>query len=120
MQEIILEILRDTGGYVREDEAEFVERVREKSAVKQGETARTYKKRIAKNEHRIADLEKVFRSLYEDKTLGRIHDNRFEEMSAGYEQEQAELKAQTAALQVELDEFNSNSICTDKFVELVR
>ena len=43
LQDIILDILRRTSCYVREHESEFVNRVREKSAVKQGETAKVYK-----------------------------------------------------------------------------
>ena len=119
VQEIILEILRDTSGYVQKNEAEFLQHVRDKSAVKQGETARAYAKQIAKNERRIADLDQVYKNLYEDKALHKIDEARFMQMSSGYEREQIELKGQTAALQAELDEFNSNSVCADKFVELV-
>ncbi|MCL1820401.1 MAG: recombinase family protein [Oscillospiraceae bacterium] len=120
VREIILEVLRKTAGYVRDHEDEFVELVRASSAVKQGETAKSYKKQIAKNEKRVAELSKVFRSLYEDKALCKLSEERFEEMTAGYEQEEADLKAQTDRLQSELDAFNSDSVRADKFIELVR
>ena len=120
VRQIILDILRDTSGYVREHEEDFVERVRAQSAIRQGETARSYQKQIAKNEKRVAELDKIFRSLYEDKALEKITAERFEEMSAVYEQEKTELKSQTAALQSELDAFNADSVRADKFIELVR
>lgn len=120
VKQIILDLLRSTNGYIREHEAEFFELVREKSAVKKGETAKAYARRITKNERRIAELEKIYRSLYEDKALGKIDGERFEEMSAGYEREQKELKEQTASLRTELDAFNADSIRADKFIELVR
>lgn len=119
VRQIILELLRETNGYVREHEGEFIALVREKSALKQGESVKSYQQQIAKNGRRVAELEKIFRSLYEDKALGRLDADKFEEMSAGYEREKEDLKAQTAALQAELDAFTTDSLRADKFVELV-
>ena len=119
VRQIILELLRETNGYIREHEDEFVEFVREKSALRKGEAAKAHAKQIAKNERRIMELEKIFRSLYEDKALGKIDGDRFDEMSAGYEQEQAGLKTEAAVLQAELDAFNADSVNADKFIELV-
>ena len=95
---IILEILKRTSGYVREYEQEFIERVRESSALKEGETVKTYNRQIVKNERRVAELDKLFNSLYEDKVKGVLSEERFIQMSASYEQEQAELKAKNTAL----------------------
>ena len=120
VREIILDTLRRTSGYVREHEAEFIEVIRERFAIKQGETAKSTKKQIAKNERRIAELEHIFRSLYEDKALGRIDMKRFEEISGGYEQEREELLAKTAELQTELDVFYTDSTRLEKFIELLR
>jgi hypothetical protein len=120
VRQVILELLRETNGYVREHESEFIELVREKSALRHGETAKAHKKKIAKNERRIAELEKIYRSLYEDKALGKLDEVRFEEMSAGYIQEQADLKTQTAEMQAELDAFNADTVNVEKFVELVK
>jgi DNA invertase Pin-like site-specific DNA recombinase len=120
VRRIILEILRDTSNYVREHEDDFLERVRAQSAVRQGETAKKHKKQITKNEKRIAELNTIYRSLYEDKALGKLPEGRFAEMAAGYEHEQTSLKEQTASLQSELDAFHDDSIRADKFIELVR
>jgi len=120
VRQIILELLRETNGYIREHEDEFVELVREKTAVKKGETAKSHARQIAKNERRIAELEKIFRSLYEDKALERIDGERFEEMSAGFEREKTDLIAQTTAMQAELDAFNADNVRADKYIELVR
>ena len=120
LRDIVLDILKRTSGYVRSHEDEFIGLVREKTALRQGETAKSHKKRIAKNERRIAEIEKVFRGLYEDKILGRLTPERFDEMSAGYEREQAELKAQAAAMQSELDAYGADGERADKFIELVR
>ena len=117
--QIILELLRETNGYVRQHEQEFVSLLQTNSALKKGETAKAFAKKIVKNEKRIAELEKIYRSLYEDKALGKIDETRFEEMSAGYIEEQSVLKTQTTAMQAELDAFNEDTANVEKFIELV-
>jgi hypothetical protein len=120
IRDIILDALRRTSGYVREHESEFIELVREKSMLRQGETVKSSKRQITKNERRIAELDKLFRSLYEDKVSGAITPERFAQMSGGYEQEQGELKTQNVTLQSELDAFNTETANAEKFIGLVR
>lgn len=117
---LILETIRRVSGYARENEAAFVKALREASIIKQDETAKAHKKRISKNEKRIAELDSLFRKTYEDFAAGRLTEKRFEQLSGGYETEQAELETQTAELRVELDSFNNDSIRADKFIELVK
>jgi DNA invertase Pin-like site-specific DNA recombinase len=120
VREIILEVLRKTAGYVREYEHDFIEHIRASAVLKKGETSKSYQKQISKNERRVAELNKVLRSLYEDKALGKISEERYNDMSAGYEQELADIKAQTAAMQTELDEFSANNAKPDNFIALIR
>jgi len=120
VRNIILEVLKRTAGYVREHEAEFAERIRESSALRQGETTKTHTRQIIKNERRISELDRLFQNLYEDKVNGVINAERFALMSASYENEQEELKGQNNTLQTELDMFNADSEKADKFIELVR
>jgi len=46
--------------------------------------------------------------------IGRISDERFTELSADYEQEQAALKARLAALQAEADRTREAAVNVDK------
>ncbi len=117
---IILAAIRATSGYVRSHEQEFVERVREVSAIKQGETVKSYQKQIAKNERRIAEIERIYKALYEDKALGKIDGAMFDEMSAGYLEEKAGLRTKADTLQNELAEWSADSVRADKFIEIVR
>jgi hypothetical protein len=120
VREIILDALRRTSAYVREHESEFVELVREKSAVIKSDTLKSHKKQIAKNERRISELDKLIMSVYEDKVKGLLPEERFAMMAASYEGEQADVKAQTATLQSELDAYHSDSANAEKFIELTR
>ena len=118
VSDIILETIRGATMFARNNEAEFVEIIREASAVRQGEAAKNHKRQIAKNEKRIAELDTLFRKTYEDFAAGRLNEKRFEQLSSGYETEQAELVTQTATLKAELEQFDRDSFRADKFLEL--
>lgn len=117
---LILEAIKRTAGYARENEAEFIKMLREAHAVKQAETAKSHRRQIAKNEKRIAELDLLFRKTYEDFAAGRLTKKRFEQLSNGYEAEQTELEKQTAEIKAELTQFDSDSVRADRFMELVR
>jgi len=120
VREIILDVIRRTCWFVRDREAEFVELLRESSIIKQGETAKAHKKQISKNERRLAEIDRIYKALYEDKALGKIEQDVFDQMSEGYQQERVELREKVETLQAELDAFNDDSTRADKFVEIVR
>jgi len=117
---LILETIRGATVYARENEAEFVKIIREASSVRQGEAAKNHKRQIAKNEKRIAELDTLFRKTYEDFVAGRLNEKRFNQLSSGYESEQETLEKQTAELKTELEQFDTDSLRADKFLELAR
>jgi hypothetical protein len=51
---------------------------------------------------------------------GKLSDTRFEQMSADYESEQAELESLNTEMQAELDSFNADTDKVDGFIELVK
>jgi hypothetical protein len=120
VRELLLDTIRNVSLYARDNEAEFIEKLREASAIQQKDTAKSHKRQIAKNEKRIAELDTLFRKVYEDNAIGKLSDERYEQMSTAYDAEQAELKAQTAAMKSELEAFEQDSIRGDKFLELVK
>jgi hypothetical protein len=119
VRELILDTIKSVSAYVKSNEAEFIEKLREASTVKQADTAKAHKRQAAKNEKRIAELDILFRKVYEDNAIGRLSDERYEQMSSDYEHEQVELKAQTAAIKAELEAFEQDSVNADMFLELV-
>ncbi len=117
---LILETIRGATAYARKNEAEFIKIIREASAVRQGEAAKNHKRQITKNEKRIAELDTLFRKTYEDFAAGRLNEKRFSQLSSGYESEQEALEKQTAELKAGLEQFDSDSLRADKFLELAR
>lgn len=117
---LILETIRRTTAFARKNEAEFTKLLREASEVNQANTAKAHRRLVAKNEKRIAELDLLFRKTYEDFAAGRLTEKRFEQLSQGYESEQEELTKQTVEIQMQLNEFDSDSVRADKFMELVK
>jgi DNA invertase Pin-like site-specific DNA recombinase len=117
---ILLEVIKRTTSFVREYEDEFVKMVMESSSLKQDETLKSHTRRIAKNEKRIAELDKMFLSLYADKVKGIISEERFVQMSEICEREQLDLKEQNAALKTEVETWTDDKNRADSFVALVR
>jgi hypothetical protein len=120
IRELILDTIKDVSEYAKSNEAEFIEKLREASTVKQADTAKSHKKQLIKYEKRIAELDMLFRRVYEDNAIGKLSDERYEQMSGDYEREQAEIKAQTAAIKAELQSFEQDSMNAENFLELVR
>ena len=120
VRELVLDTIREVSRFVRGGEEEFTRRVREASTVQRDEAAKSHRKRIAKNEKRIAELDMLFRKTYEDNATGKLSDDRYAQLSVGYETEQAELKKQTADMQAEVDAFDADGARADRFIELVK
>jgi len=117
---LILETIKRTTAFARSNETEFINMIREASALRQSESAKTAKKQIAKNEKRITELDGLFRKTYEDFAAERLTDKQFDFLSGGYESEKAELETQTAKLKEELAQFEADTFRADKFMELVK
>ena len=117
---IILETIQRATVYARENEAAFVEMIREASSIRQDETVKSYRRQIAKNEKRIAELDTLFRKTYEDFAAERLTEKRFSQLSSGYESEQESLEQQTAEMKTELERFDSDTLRADKFLELAK
>ena len=120
VNEIILDVIRRTCGYVCQYEDVFIEQLRESSIIKQGEAAKAHKKQITKSERRLNEIDRIYKALFEDKALGKIEQSIFDQMAEGYQQERVELREKMEALQSELDAFNEDSTRADKFLEIVQ
>ena len=60
------------------------------------------KRTLQKSENRLAELDKLFKRIYEDMVNGKLSEARFQMLSDDYEQEQAELRAKIEMLENEI------------------
>ena len=93
LKELVLNALNKLLDNVKDNEAEFVQTAMDNSASKHSSDVFKAKKALNQAEKRIAELDRLFARLYEDNISGKISDERFAVLSAGYEDEQKKLKA---------------------------
>ena len=80
---------------------------------------KTKKKELSKMQKRIAELDRIFKRIYEDDICGNSTHERFIKLSAEYETEQQELQNKVNEYQKETAKFN-RQLDFDKFREIVR
>ena len=105
---------------VHTSEDEFIKVAMENSIQSQESELKKAKKLVKQYEKRVAELDKLFTRLYEDNVSGKISDERFEMMSKGYEDEQAELKIKISELSSVIEVKEQKSADTSQFLEIVR
>ena len=120
VESLILSAIQRVSWYVRENETEFVQEVREASAVQQEETAKECKRRLAQSKKRYAELDVLVKKLYEQNALGKLSDRHFERLMSEYDDEQSSLEAAMKELQGQIDVWNEDNLRTDKFIDLVK
>lgn len=82
------------------------------------EKLKIWKKQIAQNEKRIAELDRLFIKIYEDNEKGILPDERFEMMSRSYEDEQLQLKSESETLQKNIEVREQQTESLGKFNQL--
>ena len=116
----VLDNLRRVTAYAAKHEARFVKLLIEQNEDGGKRRNAAKRKELDAAEKRISELSAIFKRLYEDNVSGKISDERFMELSADYEQEQAQLKDRAAELQAELDRANAATVNAEKFMGVVR
>ena len=120
MKEIVLSELNKLLVNVRENEEKFVQAAMNNSVQNQSSELSKAKKALKQSEKRIAELDRLFTRLYEDNVSGKISDERFEMMSAGYEDEQKKLKATASKLTAYIDTAKQKSTNVNDFIKVVQ
>ena len=111
--------LRQITSYAAKHEAKFMKllMVQNEDGGKRKNAARRREMETAQK--RIGELSGIFKRLYEDSVSGRISDERFMELSADYEQEQATLKARLAELGAEQGRARVATDNVEKFMGII-
>ena len=111
--------LKAITSYAASHEAQFAKLLRAQSEDGSKKKNASRRRELDAAEKRITELKGIFKRLYEDSVSGRITDERFTELSADYEQEQAALKERIAQLRAELDKAQEAEANVDKFLSVV-
>lgn len=120
LKEIILGELNKMISFVMENEDEFIQAAMDNSVQKQSSELAKSRKKLRDAEKRIAELDRLFIRLYEDNVSGKISDERFSIMSAGYEDEQKKLRATVAELTDFIETAEQKSADVTAFIQVVQ
>ena len=120
LEQLVLENLQKVISFAQFNEAAFVEMLMDGRKKALDAKQASVKRALAKQERRITELDTIIQKLYEDNVCGKLTDERFAKLSAGYEQEQAELTTSVQTLRKELAAAQESTGNAEKFLRLVR
>ena len=120
VEQLILDAIRLASRYAIENEAAFIQRVREEAALQQEAAVRESRRKLTKGKRRREEISRLIKKLYESYAADKIPENHFSELLTGYDAEQKNLDAELERLQAEIDRYNTDSVRADRFLELVK
>jgi len=120
VENLILETIRRVSKYARDNEADFMKRVREESELQQEAAVKESRKKLTKSKRRREEISGLIKKLYESYAAGKIPEKHFSELLTGYDTEQETLDSEIERLQSEIDRYNTDSVRADRFIELVK
>lgn len=120
LEELILQNLQKVVSFARDREDLFVKMVMDMDEKERSKGLAKKKKLLTDTEKHIAELDRIFKHLYEDNITGKLTDERFQKLSSDYDAEQTGLQTQATALHEEISEVESRSADVERFLSIVR
>ena len=117
LSHIVLKHIQAVTGYILRHEAHFRTVMEEQLRLESSEQIRVRRKRLERNENRIAELKRLFIRIYEDNASGRLSDERFDMLSLTYETEQKQLEAECITLRQEIEVQERQNENIEKFIQ---
>ena len=120
LKRFVLRRIFDVTAMFFEDIMLFQKAVYEQRFEKAEKAARKRKREIAQAEKRIAELDRIFKRIYEDDISGAISHERFLKLSAEYEAEQKELTEKVKADREMVNAYEQDKTDFDSFAAVIR
>ena len=116
---LVSDMLRAIADYARNDRAEFVKAVQETQDAQRTADISKKRKRLAADQKRAGELEKLICKIYEDNVLGKLPDARYAALDAQYAKEQDALSAEMDGLEKEISNYEQNRKSAERFIALI-
>ncbi len=120
LQKIVLSQIFEVTAMMYDNADKFFNLVAKQQLDEQSKEMKNKKKQITKFQKRIAELDKIFKRIYEDDISGAISHERFLKLSVEYETEHAELQKQIKVFEEETNNFDRQQIDFKQFHEIVK
>ena len=116
----VLQRIFDVTALFFDDAMAFEEAAKKQHFQEAEKEAQKRKREIFQAEKRIAELDRIFKRIYEDDISGTISHERFLKLSADYEAEQRELTEQVKTWREVVETFEQDRSDFDSFAAIVR
>ena len=103
LERLVLRHIQMVTDHILHHKDYFVSVMGQQMRLESSEKIQIHRKKLERNQKRIAELKRLFIKIYEDNAAGRLSDERFDMMSQSYEAEQKQLEAETQTLQQEIE-----------------
>ncbi len=120
VQELILHTIQRVSKFALENESLFVERLRAEANLQQETAMKESRKKLAKIKRKLEDVGGYVKKLYESYAVGKIPEKHFTDLLADYDREQETLQKEMERLNADVEQYNTDSIRADRFIELVK
>lgn len=120
LEEIVLRNLREAISYVAQYEGDFIQRAADRNLRERNKELAQKKDVLVQADKRIAELDVIFKRLYEDNISGKLSDDRFIKMSRDYEQEQENLKTVVETLRKDIKQQEKQTVNVKNFIKAVK
>ncbi len=110
LEDIVKEAISGLADFVKCHEAVFLYMLAKKNSAMQKAEYNRMKLAVERDEKRIKNIDRLIKSLYEDKVLGELEDDRYTTLMAEYEKEQRELIASVTAMQKTLESTDQKAV----------
>lgn len=120
LYQIVLDNIRSHANIAQCAEEQYLEMLVNLKTDQQKQDVKKIKVELQRIEKRLSEVSAVIKRLYEDLALGRINEERYDDMYYGFNEEEKELKNKQKTLQKELDKTSEVFQNVEKFIPLIR
>ena len=117
LDEVVLEDLRRVTAMAREHPEKFAAYIGSKQSAELQREIRRQERELAAMRKRKAELDAIFKKLYEDSVLGRITTEQFQMLSGSYTEEQNRITAGIPQKESEIQRLRETVNGTDSFLD---
>ncbi len=117
LERMVLKHIQLVTDYILRYEAHFRMIMEQQMKLESAEKILASRKKLSRDEKRIAELKRLFIKIYEDNASGRLSDERFDMLSQSYEAEQKQLEAEVVTLRQEIEVQARQSENIEKFIQ---
>ena len=119
LEKMVWEHMKKVIAQVSHYEEYFRNFIRDKMDLQTRKSLKVLNKKAEKVDRRLDELDRLYMHLYEDNVSGKISDEKFALMSKTYENEQRDLRIESAKLQEEIDSQENKINDLEEFVRRV-